>query len=236
MALSGRRGRGSPLPLASLEQVTVLAQFITGPSRADAVRDGLLRLVGPTREEPGNVSYDVHQLKTNPAAFYVLSRWRDDSALETHLSSDHMRSCMEQIAPDLVAPCSQWRAQLLSESDPNPNRPRPVADSPKQVTLVPFFAIRPGEERPVGRGHLEMVGLTRAEPGCLGYDLYQSLDDPALMFLYENWTDQAALDAHMNTSHFYRIVRGEIDPRLNAPWTAHTMTMISEPQRQSGTA
>jgi quinol monooxygenase YgiN len=236
MALSGGRARGSRLPLASLEQVTVLAQLITGPSRAGAVRDGLLRLVGPTRDEPGNVRYDVHQLKTNPAAFYVLGTWRDESALEAHLGSAHVGSCMEQLGPNLVAPYSQWHVQMLSEPDTSPDRPRPVADSPAQVTLVPFFAVKAGEETPVGRGHLEMVGLTRAEPGCLGYDLYQSLDDPALMFLYENWTDQAALDAHMNTSHFYRIVRGKIDPRLNAPWTAHTMTMISEPQRESVTA
>jgi quinol monooxygenase YgiN len=51
------------------------------------------------------------------------------------------------------------------------------------VTLVPFFAIKPGEETAVGRGHREMVGLTPAELGCLGYDLYQSAENPSLTFL-----------------------------------------------------
>lgn len=233
MAQSGITPPGSPLP----PQVTVLAQFIAAPGRADVVRDALLQLVGPTREERGNISYDVHRLKNNPAAFYVLGNWTDQSALDAHLASAHVRSCLtEHVAPEIVAPYALWRAQMLSEPDTNPDRPRPVADSAAQVTLVPFFAIKRGEETAVGRGHLEMVGLTRAEPGCLGYDLYQSVDDPSLMFLYENWTDQAALDKHMNTSHFYRIVRGEIDRRLNAPWTAHLMTMISEPHRERVTA
>jgi quinol monooxygenase YgiN len=237
MAEGGRQRSGSKLPAPSPEQATILAQLIAGPGRADAVRDALLQLVGPTREEPGNISYDVHRLKTNPAALYVLGNWVDQSALEAHFASAHVRSNLtERAARELVAPYTLWRAQMLSAPDTDPDRARPMGDSPAQVTLVPFFAVKRGEETTVGRCHLDMVGLTRAEPGCLGYDLYQSVDDPSLMFLYENWTDQSALDKHMNTSHFYRVVRGEVDRRLNAPWTAHVMTMISEPHRERITA
>lgn len=179
MARGGGGQPGSDLPVPAPGQVTILAQLIAGPGRADPVRDTLLQLVGPTREEPGNISYDVHRLKNNPAAFYVLGNWTDKSALEAHLASTHVRSYLtEQAARELVAPYTLWRAHLLSEPETNPDRPLPVADSPAQVTLVPFFATKPGEETPVGRAHLEMVGLTRAEPGCLGYDLYRSMDDP----------------------------------------------------------
>ncbi|PWU51364.1 hypothetical protein DLJ46_05200 [Micromonospora globispora] len=230
------RGR-SVLPPASPRQATVLAQFIAGPGRAHAVRDALLQLVQESRKERGNLSYDAHQLKNNPAAFYVLGNWADEQALDAHLASAHVRQCLTQtVAGEIVAPYAQWRAHLLSEPDARPDRPRPVANSPAQVTLVPFFTIKAGEEAAVGDCHLEMVAITRAEPGCLGYDLYQSVEDPSVMFLYENWTDQAALDKHMNTSNFYRIVRGEIDKRLVAPWTAHMMTMISEPHPERITA
>jgi hypothetical protein len=33
----------------------------------------------------------------------------------------------------------------------------------------------------------------------------------------------------MNTSNFYRYVRGEVDGRLVVPWTALVMTMVSRP-------
>ncbi|MCW3838491.1 antibiotic biosynthesis monooxygenase [Micromonospora yasonensis] len=211
--------------------------MIAGPGRADAVRDALLRLTQATQEEGGNLSYDVHQLKNNPAAFYVLGNWADEQALDAHLASTHVRQCLtETVAGEIVAPYTQWRMQMLSEPDARLDRPRPVASSPAQVTLVPFFTIKAGEEAAVGKCHLEMVAISRAEPGCLGYDLYQSVEEPSVMFLYENWTDQAALDNHMNTSSFYRIVRGEIDKRLVAPWTAHMMMMISEPHREPITA
>ena len=229
-AEGGPRPAGpSPAP----QQLTVLAQFIAKPGCEAVVRDALGRVVTPARMEAGNISYDVHQLKNNAAAFYVLANWADPAALDAHLASPNVRTILtEQTTPDLVATPMLTRARMLSSPDQNPDRPRPVAASPAQVTLVPFFSIRSGEVEAVRRGHLSMVEPTRAEPGCLGYDLYQSVEDPSVMFLYENWTDQAALDQHMNTPRFYRVVRGEIDGRLVVPWTAHSMTMVSEPARE----
>ena len=41
-----------------------------------------------------------------------------------------------------------------------------------------------------------MVALIRAEAGNLRYEYYQSLDEPDVVLLIDNWTDQAAIDAH----------------------------------------
>jgi quinol monooxygenase YgiN len=208
----------------------MLGQLIAEPAHAAAVRDALLRVVEPTRRESGNLSYDVHQLTTDPGAFYALGNWADQAALDAHLASPHLRTFLtEQAARAAVAPPTMWRARMRSEPDAHPQRPRPAGGSPGQVTLIPFFTVRPGQEDAVVDCHLAMVGPSRAEPGCLGYDLYQSVEDPSVMFLYENWADRAALDRHMNTPNFYRMVRGGIDGRLAAPWTAHTLTMLSGP-------
>ena len=40
------------------------------------------------------------------------------------------------------------------------------------------------------------VDLIRSEPGNLHYEYYQSLDAPETVLLIDNWTDQAAIDAH----------------------------------------
>jgi quinol monooxygenase YgiN len=224
----GRQGSPSPVP----ERIAVLAQFIAKPGRETTVRDALLGLVQPMRAAARNISYDVHQLKNNPAAFYILQNWADRGALDAHLASPQLQTPLtEQVAQDLVAPATLTHARILSSPDANPDRPRPAANSSTQVTLVPFFTIKAGQVEAVRRAHLSMLEPTRAEPGCLDYDLYQSMEDPSVMFFYENWTDQAALERHMNTPNFYRAVRGEIDARLVVPWTAHIMTMISEPGR-----
>jgi len=230
MAAAVAAGQGEAPP--SPDQVTVLAQFVAKPGRAKDVCNALVHMVEPSRAEPGNVSYDLHRLKNNPAAFYVLANWANQAALDQHMASPHVRNLLnEQAVPDLVAPPKLSYARPLSNPDTRPDRPRATANSRDQVTLVPFFTIKPGEVNPVRQAHLAMLEPTRAEPGCLDYDLYQSREDPSVMFFYENWTDQEALASHMNTPNFYRYVRGEVDGRLVVPWTADIMAMVSQPSR-----
>jgi quinol monooxygenase YgiN len=45
---------------------------------------------------------------------------------------------------------------------------------------------------------------SRAEPGCITFDVSRSTDDPNVFVLYEEWRDQAALDEHYKTEHFTR--------------------------------
>ena len=52
----------------------------------------------------------------------------------------------------------------------------------------------------------EHARASREEPGCLGYTLNQSREDPRLHAFIECWADQAALDAHGASAHFQRIV------------------------------
>lgn len=42
----------------------------------------------------------------------------------------------------------------------------------------------------------------RDEPGCLAFDVLRDRSDPDLVWLYEVYSDEAALDAHMQTEHF----------------------------------
>ena len=51
-----------------------------------------------------------------------------------------------------------------------------------------------------------LVGPTRAEPGCLRYELLHNLTDPADFTFVEEWADDAALESHFNTAH----VRGAL--------------------------
>jgi len=41
---------------------------------------------------------------------------------------------------------------------------------------------------------------TRAEKGCINYDLYVSADDPELLVFHENWESKADLDAHLTSA------------------------------------
>jgi quinol monooxygenase YgiN len=47
-----------------------------------------------------------------------------------------------------------------------------------------------------------LVAPTRAESGCINYDLHQSATDPRDFLFHENWESKDHLDAHMKSDHF----------------------------------
>ena len=60
----------------------------------------------------------------------------------------------------------------------------------------------------------EMTPPSRAEPGNLFYQAQRSTDDPQLFYLYEQYVDEAGYQAHMDSEHFTRLVKGEAIPEL----------------------
>jgi quinol monooxygenase YgiN len=51
----------------------------------------------------------------------------------------------------------------------------------------------------------ELRDASLAEPGCLGYEVSRSTEDPRVIVLYETWRDAAALEAHYLEPHFVRL-------------------------------
>ena len=48
---------------------------------------------------------------------------------------------------------------------------------------------------------LKLVPLTRAEKGCINYDLHQDNENPAHFMFFENWESRDLWQAHMNAPH-----------------------------------
>lgn len=46
-----------------------------------------------------------------------------------------------------------------------------------------------------------LVAPTRAEAGCLRYELLHNTADPSEFTFVEEWRDHAALESHFNTGH-----------------------------------
>lgn len=48
---------------------------------------------------------------------------------------------------------------------------------------------------------LKLIDVTRAEEGCINYDLHQDNENPAHFMFYENWTSRELWQTHMNNTH-----------------------------------
>jgi quinol monooxygenase YgiN len=60
----------------------------------------------------------------------------------------------------------------------------------------------------------ELLAPSRAEPGNVFYQAQRAVDDPQLFYLYEQYADEAAYEAHMESEHFTRLVKQEAIPEL----------------------
>lgn len=69
------------------------------------------------------------------------------------------------------------------------------------LTVIAKIRALPRHRAEVERELLKLVEPTRAEHGCINYDLHVSQHEPDVFVFYENWTDRAALDAHANSPH-----------------------------------
>jgi len=58
---------------------------------------------------------------------------------------------------------------------------------------------------------LKIIEPTRAEAGCLQYDLHQDNDRPEVFLFYENWESRPLWQDHMNSAHLaaYKAAAGD---------------------------
>lgn len=71
----------------------------------------------------------------------------------------------------------------------------------EKITVVAHATAKKGKDKELSEVLQGLVAPTRAEKGCLNYDLHQSIENPCAFVFHENWTSQTALDAHLKTSH-----------------------------------
>jgi (4S)-4-hydroxy-5-phosphonooxypentane-2,3-dione isomerase len=70
------------------------------------------------------------------------------------------------------------------------------------IVLIVSYIVQAGKEEQA-RDHIrKMQENTRKEPGCRFYVGQQSLENPQKFCFYEQYDDQAALDAHRAAPYF----------------------------------
>ena len=87
------------------------------------------------------------------------------------------------------------------------------------MELFIFVALpaQAGAESAVEHAVCEVVGLTRAEEGCLNVHAFRSTRDPRLFYIHSRWTNEAAFENHAvmpHTLRFLQTVESLIDHAL----------------------
>jgi quinol monooxygenase YgiN len=77
----------------------------------------------------------------------------------------------------------------------------------KPFSLIVQFKVKRDQVEAVLAAAKTAVPASRAEKGCMAYDVQQNLEDPTEFFVLETWRDAKALQFHSGTEHFAAFVK-----------------------------
>lgn len=73
------------------KQLVSIAVLKAKPGKQQALKEGLLALVEPTRTEPGNLDYVLYELRDEPGTFYMREAFKDQAALDAHFATPYFQ-------------------------------------------------------------------------------------------------------------------------------------------------
>lgn len=68
--------------------------------------------------------------------------------------------------------------------------------TPSPLTVIAIATALPGKEKALRAAQEKLVAGTLKEPGCLRYELHQSLDDGRILMFVETWASEALWSDH----------------------------------------
>jgi quinol monooxygenase YgiN len=78
-----------------------------------------------------------------------------------------------------------------------------------EIRVIAQALARPENVAAVRTALTNMLAPTRAEKGCILYDLHEVIAEPYQFVFFEIWENAAALEAHIRTPHFQNLERAQ---------------------------
>lgn len=86
----------------------------------------------------------------------------------------------------------------------------------KQITVLAIAKAREGMEEEVRQELVGLLAPTRAENGCISFNLHYDPDDKSRFMFYENWACRQVWDVHLRAPHIEAFA-GKADSLLAEP-------------------
>ena len=88
------------------------------------------------------------------------------------------------------------------------------------VVLSVIWMAKAGHEAEVAALLAKLTEYSRKEAGCAMYQVHRHKTDPRRFFIYEQYKDDAALEAHRAAPHFLQYAKKEL-PKLGERIEGH---------------
>lgn len=84
--------------------IIIHAIFQVDPAKQQSFLEEIQPLIHGSREESGNVSYDLYKDIEKESMYKMVEVWKDEAAVASHNTSEHFTSFVSKAAQFLTAP------------------------------------------------------------------------------------------------------------------------------------
>ena len=93
----------------------VIAELVSKPDKADALRELLIPFTAGSRKEPGCLHYVLLEDGHQPGRFLTFETWTDEAALNAHMTTPEIKAAAPKLAEILAKPFTQIKLGIVSE-------------------------------------------------------------------------------------------------------------------------
>lgn len=79
--------------------------------------------------------------------------------------------------------------------------------SDQKLTIVARILVKEDKREFVKNELLKLIDITRAEEGCINYDLHKDNENENLFMFYESWANRDLWQKHMNNTHLVEYMK-----------------------------
>ena len=189
--------------------VYAVTYFEVQSSASAAMASAYRQYRDASRKDVGWTRFDLREEAGRPGMFTLVETWRDQRAADAHASAPHWKQYQDALRPIRVSGYDQRLYKALTVAAPR-------AEARAALHVVSHVDIVAAGQ-PDAPGILRRLAETsRAEEGCLRFDVLQNVMRPNHFTVVEVWRDQQALDAHRAAAHT-REYRDWLQPVAGSP-------------------
>jgi len=203
---------------ASIHAQTPAVDAVYAVSYVDVAPSGRSRMIAAlkqyrdaSRKDAGYVRVDLLEQIGRPGHVTVIEAWRDQQAFDAHGAAAHVKQFRDAMQPVRVSGYDERPYRPISVASPR------AAANGQAVHVVAHVDIAAGGAKIDAPGMLRRLAeASRAEQGCLRFEVLQHVMRANHFTVVEVWQTQDALDAHAATAHA-RQYRDELQPVSGSP-------------------
>ncbi len=202
------------VPLGAQAPADPAAYLVTyvevAPSASGTMTSAFKQYRDASRKEDGYVRFDLREQVGRPGLFSVVETWRDQKAIDAHAAAAHTKRYQDAIRPIRIAGYDERPYKAFAVA--------PARDGSGQaVHVVAHVDIAGNAAQAEAPSMLRKLAETsRAEPGCLRFDVLQHVMRANHYTIIEVWQDQKSIDAHRAAAHTKEF-RELIQPMSGSP-------------------